>query len=189
MLLHELVQNGDGVQVPGDDLRALGVLAVGGDLSVLPENQLPGKAVFQHVGVVVGVVIGEDQGLFPLREIEGVFYHFGAAALVLDLAPHIGNVHQHKAPVIHALENGAVLIGGDHKIVDAVGLLVAVKGQLRIRHHRMEEQVLHDAVVRYVGHAVPGAALRRLGGVQNGVRFRLGRGRLRRLLLGGGLRL
>ena len=66
MLLHEFVQNGDGVQVPADDFIALRVQAPGGELAVISDDELVGEAVFQHVFVVVHIVVGEDEGLFAL---------------------------------------------------------------------------------------------------------------------------
>ena len=175
VLLHELVQDGDGIQIPGNHLVALRVLAPGGDLAVIPQNQLPGEAVGEHVFVVVGIIKGEHQGLFSLREIEGVFHHVGLAVLAGDLAPHTVDVHQNIALVIDALEDFFVFIRGDHIVIDAVGLVVPVKGQLRIGHHRVEKQMLHHAVVGSVGHAVPFTALRLDGGIQNGVGLRRGK--------------
>ena len=167
VLLHELVQDGDGIQIPGNHLIALRVLAPGGDLAVISQNQLPGEAVGEHVLVVVGIVKGEHQGLFPLREIEGVLHHVGLAVLAGDLAPHTVDVHQNIALVIDALEDFFIFIRGDHIVVDAVGLVVAVKGQLRIGYHRVEKQMLHHAVVSSVGNTVSFTALRLDGGVQN----------------------
>ena len=165
MLFHKLVQDGDGVQVPGGHLIALGVLAPGGDLAVLADDQLVGKAVLEHIVVVIGVVVGEDQGLFALRQVEGVPNHLRLTVLAGGLAPHIADVHQHVALVIDTLEDFVVLIHRHHVIVNAVGLGVSVKGQLRIGHHWVEEQVLHDAVIGRVGDTVPNAALRHDHGV------------------------
>ena len=66
MLLHKLVQNGDGVQVPAGDFIALRVQSPGPELAVLAQDELVGEAVFQHVFVVVHIVVGEDEGLFAL---------------------------------------------------------------------------------------------------------------------------
>ena len=165
VLFHKLVQDGDGVQVPGGHLIALGVLAPGGDLAILPDHQLVGEAIGKHIFIVVGVVVGEDQGLFALRQVEGVPNHLRLTVLAGGLAPHIADVHQHVALVIDTLEDFVVLIHRHHVIVNAVGLGVSVKGQLRIGHHWMEEQVLHDAVIGRVGDTVPNAALRHDRGV------------------------
>ena len=180
MLLHELVQNGNGVQIPAHHLVALGVLAPGGDLPVLIQNQLVGKAVFQHIRVVVGVVIGENQRLFSLGNVQGVPDHPRLAVLPGGLAPDAVDVHQHIALVIDALENLVVLVHRHHVVVNAVGLAVAVKRQLRIGHHRVEKQVLHNPVPGGVGDAVAHAALRHLCGIEEIIRLR----RFRPLLRG-----
>ena len=163
-----------GMAIPGDHLVALGILAPGGDLAVLPDDELPGEAVGEHVFVVIGVIEGEDQGLFPLRQVQGVAHHFGGAVLAGDLAPYVGDIHQDVAPVVDALEDLAVLVGRYHIVVDAVCLAVAVKGQLRVGHHRVEKQVLHNAVIGRVGDAVPGTALRHDGGIIDVIGLRLG---------------
>ena len=192
MLLHKLVQDRDGVQVAADYLLSVGVQAPGPDLAVLTDDELIGKAVLQHVGVVVGVVIGEDQRLFPLRQIEGVAHHLGLAVLPGGFAPHIGNIHQDIALLIDVVQNLVELVHRHHEVVQPVGLGVAVKGQLRVGDDRVEEQVLHDAVIGCVWDAVPRAALWHDGGVQDfigrrlrhrfwfGLRVRLGFGLLRR---------
>ena len=188
MLLHELVQDGDGIQVPADHLVALGVYAPGPDLAVLADDQLVGKAVLQHIGIVVGVVIGENHRLFALRQIEGVADHDGIARLISSLAPHVGDVHQHIAPLIDAAENFVEFIHGHHKVVQPLLLGVAVKGQLRVGDNRMEEEVLHQAVIGGVGDAVLDAALRHHLGVGYFIGLRFRRGglrRLRRLRVGG----
>ena len=195
VLLHELVQDGDGVQVPADHLVALGVLAPGGDLAGLADDQLVGKAVLEHIVVVIGVVVGEDQGLFALRQVEGVLHHLGLTVLAGGLAPHIADVHQNIALVIDALEDLVVLVHRHHVVVQAVGLGVPVEGQLRIGDDGMEEQMLHNAVIGHIGHPVPDAALRHHGGIQNviGLRLRgqdlhgLAAGILRVLLRDGGV--
>ena len=192
MLLHELVQGGNGVQLPGNHLFALGVQAPGGDPAVLVQNQLVGKAVFQHVGVVVGVVVGQDQGLLPLGEIEGVADHDGGSVLARRLAPHAADVHQYVIVGVAAVQNLVELVHRHHIVVQALLLGVAVKGQLRVGDEGVENQVLHDAVPGRVGHAVPAPALGHDGGVQNFIglglgfgfrfrlRFRVGFGVLRR---------
>ena len=191
MLLHKLVQNGDGVQVPADHLAALGVQTPGPDFSVLPQNQLVGQAVLQHVGVVVGVVVGEDQGLFALGKVEGVAHHHRIAGLIDALAPHVPDVHQDVALLIDVVQNPVELVHRHHVVVQAVRLGVAVEGQLRVGDDGVEEEVLHNAVVGGVGHPVPLAALGHDGGVQNligrgGRHLRL-RGRLGLLRQGVGL--
>ncbi len=172
MLLHELVQGGNGVQLPGNHLFALGVQAPGGNPAVLIQNQLVGKAVFQHIGVVVGVVIGQDQGLLPLGEVEGVADHDGGSVLARRLAPHAADVHQHVIISVAAVQNLVELVHRHHIVVQALLLGVAVKGQLRVGDEGVEEQVLHDAVPGRVGHAVPAPALGHDGGVQNFIRLR-----------------
>ena len=182
MLLHELVQHGDGVQVPAGDLVPLGVQAPGPDLAVLAENELVGKAVLQHIGVIICVVIGEDYRLFPLREVERVADHLGRAVLIGGLAPHVADVHQDIALLVDVIQDLRKLAHRHHEVVQAVGLGVAVKGQLRVGDDRMEEEMLHNAVIGHVGHAVPRPALRHHLGVQNlvglrrrgGFRLRLG---------------
>ena len=144
MLFHELVQNGDGVQVPADHLVPLRVQAPGGDFQILSNNELVGKAVFQHVGVVIRVVIAENQGLFPLGKIEIIGFH-PRDAVVAVFTPDAVDVHQDIALFIDALEDFVVLVHRDHEIVQAVGLAVPVKGQLRIGDDRVEEQMLHPA--------------------------------------------
>ena len=159
VLLHKLIQDGNGVQVPANHLVALRVQTPGGNLQILPYDELMGKAVFQHIGVVIRVVVTENQGLFPLGEVEGVADHLWAL-LSLLLAPNMVDVHQDIALFIDALENFPVFLHGDHEVVQAVGLVVPVKGQLRIGNDGVEKQMLH--------HSCPGdIALPLLCGVQN----------------------
>ena len=192
VLLHEFVQNGHRVQIPADHFLALGVLAPGPELAVLPDDQFICEAVGQHVLIVIYIIVGEDQRLFTLGEVESIFHHAGLARLIGLLAPAVRNVHQDVALFVDALQNLQVLSGGDHPVVDAVGFAVPVKGQLRVGHHGVEEQVLHHTVVGNVGHAVPDAAFGLDGGIQDGVGLRLrfsGSVSLRCFSLGRGLRL
>ena len=189
MLPDELVQNGDGVQILGDDLVALGVQAVAPDQAVVTDDEFVGEAVLDHIIVVVHIVVGDDEGLFALGDVEGVPHHHRLAAGVGAFAPYVIDVHQHIAPVIYALENFVIFVHCDHPVIDAVGLTVAVKGQLRVGHDGVEEQMLHHAVPRYIGHAVHGAPVN--GGGGDDVWLLLGFLRLLGRLRGGvgGLRL
>ena len=184
MVLHKLVQNGDGIQIPGNHLIALRVLAPGGDFAVVPQDELPGEAVGEHVFIVIGIVKGEHQRFFPLWEVEGVFHHVGLPVLTGNLAPDAVDVHQDIPLVVDALKDLFILIGGDHVIIDAVGLAVPIEGQLRIGHHRVKKQMLHHTVVGDIGDAVPLPALRLDRGVQDGIGFRCGRGLLSGFLRG-----
>ncbi|MPM37767.1 hypothetical protein SDC9_84386 [bioreactor metagenome] len=161
----ELVQNGDGVQILRDDLAALGVLALAPDQAVVPHNQFICEAVLQHVGIIVYVIIGEDQGLFPFGQVQGVADHGGLAVLAGGFTPHVVDVHQYIAPVVNTLQNFVVLIHGDHIVVQTVRLSVCVEGQLGISDQRMEKQVLHHAVPCGVRNTVNHVA----GGLHGGV--------------------
>ena len=159
VLADELIQDGQGVQVLGDHLVALGVLAPAPEEAVVSKDELVGEAVLEHIVIVVDIVVGEDEGLLALRDVEGVADHLGLAVLAGGLAPDVVDVHQDVAVVVDALEDLVVLVHRDHPVVDAVGLAVAVKGQLGIGHHRVEEEMLHDVVPGDVGDAVLAAAL------------------------------
>ena len=164
MLPDKLVQNGHGVQILRDDLVALRVQPIAPDETVLSQEQLVGKAILEHIVIVIHIVIGEDQGLFALRDVEGVPDHYRLAVGVGAFAPYVIDVHQHIAPVIYALENFVIFVHCDHPVIDAVGLTVAVKGQLRVGHDGVEKQMLHHAVPRYIGHAVHSAPVNGGGG-------------------------
>ena len=147
MLQHELVQDGGGVQVLGEEgLLGVGVGTLRPDLAVLPHHQLGGEALLQHIGVVVHVVEGDHQGLFPLWQHQGVADHVGAR-LVGDLAPHVLHGHQDVALVIEVLEDLLVLVHRHHPVVQALLLALGggavVEGPLGIGDDRVEEEVLH----------------------------------------------
>ena len=183
VLLHKLVQDGDGVQVPADYLVPLRVQAVGGDFQVLPDDELMGKAVFQHVGVVIRIVVAEDQGLLSLGEVEGIPDHMGAVLPFL-LAPDAVDIHQDVALVIDALEDFIILVHGDHEVVQAVGLVIPVEGQFRVGNDGMEKQVLYNAGPGEVTLLLLGGVLDFIGLLDGGggrlrlLNFRFRRGRL-----------
>ena len=193
MLLHKLVQGGDGVQLPAGDLLAVRVQPPGCDLSAFVQNQLVGEAVVQHVGVIVGVVIGEDQRLFALGKIECVADHLGLAVVAGGLAPHVADIHQHVAVGVAAVHDFPELVRRHHEVIQALLLAVAVKSQLGIGDDGVKEEMLDNAVIGLVFHAVPLPALGHDGGVENLIgrllrrnRFGFGlRFRFRRRLLGG----
>ena len=145
MRTDKFVQNGNGVQVLGIYVVALGVFAIAPDLTVVPHQKLISKAIFYHVGIVIHVVKGENQGLFPLRYFQFIADHHRLAGCVRGFGPDLINVHQNKALVIDALKDLIVFVHRDHPVVDAVGHIVTVEGQLRVSYHRMEKQMLHGA--------------------------------------------
>ena len=59
--------NANGIEIAADHLIALRVNAPRTNFSILAKNQLVGETVFQHVLVVVDIVVGEDDGLLSLR--------------------------------------------------------------------------------------------------------------------------
>ena len=140
----------------------------------LPESVLE---IVKKIDEADGVIIGT------------VPHHHRLTIGVGAFAPYVIDVHQHIAPVIYALENFVIFVHCDHPVIDAVGLTVAVKGQLRVGHDGVEEQMLHHAVPRYIGHAVHGAPVN--GGGGDDVWLLLGFLRLLGRLRGGvgGLRL
>ena len=178
MLQHELIQDGGGVQLLGEEgLLGEGVGALGPDLAVLPQHQLGGEALGQHVVVVIHVVKGDDQGFLALGEHEGVALHALDAVLAGDLAPHIPHVHQDVALVIDALEDLLELVRRHHPVVQALLPILGHRvgeGELGVGDHRVEEQVLHhligapglgELLLAPVGaHRLIGVGLRRGGG-------------------------
>ena len=172
MFPNELVQNGDGVQILRDHLVALRIQAVAPDQAVVPDDELIGKPILDHVIVIVHIVVGDNEGLFALRDVKGVPHHHRLAIGVGAFAPDVVDIHQHIVVVVDALEDLVVLIHRHHPVVNAVGLRVAVKSQLRIGHDGMEEQMLHNAVPRHIGHAVHRSPVN--GGRGDGIRLRLG---------------
>ena len=173
MLPDELVQNGDSVQILRDNLIALRVQTIAPDKTIVPDDELVGKAILEHIVIIVYIVIGENQRLFALREVQRVADHDRLTVCVRALAPHIAYVHQNIAPVIDALQNFVILVHCYHPVIDSVRLGIAVKGQLGIGHNGVEKEVLHDTVPRRVGHAVHSAPINGGGGNDVGFRLRL----------------
>ncbi len=173
MLFHKLIQNGNRVQIPGGHFIPLRVQAPGPDLSVIADHQLIGKAVFQHIGIVIGIIVGKNQGLFAFRDVKCIPDHFRLTVLAGGFAPDVGDVHQHIVILIDALEDFIIFAHRHHIVINPVGLRVAVKGQFRVSDHGMKEEVLHNAVPGRVGHSIPHAALGHNGRVKNLVGFLL----------------
>ena len=147
MLLYELVQDSYGIKILGYDLVALGVETVAPYISVVTYYELVGESVFEHVLVVIHVVVGEDHGLFALGDHEGVALHSGVAGVVGVLGPDVVDIDKNVIVVVEGLEYLVVLADGHHPVVNAFFLGVAVKGQFRICNDRVEEDVLHNAVI------------------------------------------
>ena len=145
---HEFVQNCGGVQVLGQKgLLGIGVGALGPDLPVLSQHQLGGKALVEHILIVVHIVKGDDQGLFPLWEHQGVAYHAQFPVGIGLLGPHVLHAHENVALVIDALENLIVLVYRHHPVVQSLLFRAAggavVERPLGIGDDRVEKQVLH----------------------------------------------
>ncbi len=74
VLQHELVQDRGSVQILGEEgLAGVGIGALGPDLAVVPQHQLGGEALSQHVVVIVHIIKRDDEGLFSPRGSMRVF--------------------------------------------------------------------------------------------------------------------
>ncbi|MPM47855.1 hypothetical protein SDC9_94576 [bioreactor metagenome] len=149
MLPHELVHQSDGIQILRNDFFAVAVQTPAPDLSVVSQDELVCKAVLEHVVVVIYVVVGNDDRLFAFRKHQGVPFHSGLAGIVCVLRPDRVDVDQDVIVCVEGLENRPVLLFGHHPVVDAVGHVVSVKGQLSVGHHRVEKDMFHNSVVWY----------------------------------------
>ncbi|MPM78811.1 hypothetical protein SDC9_125826 [bioreactor metagenome] len=95
MLPAELGEGGDDIQVLGNHLFAAGIQPPAPDFPIVTQNKLVHRTALAHVIIIVYIVEGDNQGLFPLGQHQLVAHHARLAVFAGYLRPYGVNVHQH----------------------------------------------------------------------------------------------
>ena len=114
----------------------------GDHVALVIHVQPAGKAVVQHIVVIVHVVDGQHQGLFAGGQVDIL-----ENSLAVHQLHHVGDVIEDEALLLQQGQHGLELRYGGHEHIIARGVVVAVKGLCGVGGQTVEEDVVILAAV------------------------------------------